>query len=130
MKQRPKGNAAVDLPIRTVSEPNMRDGRWKKSARAKEQRELARMACNVPLSPARTATGIAIYLIRFGKGKLDGDNLQGALKAVRDGVADALGMKDNDPRISWLYGQERAETYSVRIAAGWYVDNPRARRAP
>ena len=34
------------------------------------------------------------------------DNLQSALKGVRDGCADALGVKDNDPRVVWEYGQE------------------------
>jgi hypothetical protein len=48
---------------------------------------------------------------------LDGDNLQRALKAVRDGVADALGIDDGDSRIEWQYGQRRGGKgeYAVEV---------------
>jgi hypothetical protein len=36
---------------------------------------------------------------------LDSDNLQRALKAVRDAVADQLGVNDGDKRVIWLYQQ-------------------------
>lgn len=39
--------------------------------------------------------GYAITLTRISRGKLDDDNLGGALKPVRDGVADALGLKSD-----------------------------------
>lgn len=40
----------------------------------------------------------------------DGDNLPGGtFKNVRDGVADWLNVKDNDPRVQWLYAQKRGE---------------------
>ena len=45
------------------------------------------------------------------------DNLAAALKHVRDGVADALGMDDGDPRLVWLYGQRRGRPgeYAVLV---------------
>jgi hypothetical protein len=48
---------------------------------------------------------------------LDDDNLQGALKSVRDGVADAYGIPDNDSRITWRYSQERCGrgVFGVRV---------------
>ena len=47
---------------------------------------------------------------------LDADNLQGALKAVRDGVADWLRIDDGSARISWIYEQARHDTWMVQIA--------------
>ena len=41
-----------------------------------------------------------------------------SLKAVRDGVADALGLaSDRDPRVAWVVDQERGEPrqYAVRV---------------
>jgi len=47
-----------------------------------------------------------------------GDNLRGALKAVRDQVATWLGVDDADPRVTWEYGQAvdgRPRYQAVRI---------------
>jgi len=46
--------------------------------------------------------------------RMDSDGVASALKAVRDGIADALGIDDGNSRITWIYGQERGE-YSVRV---------------
>ena len=40
--------------------------------------------------------------------------LIGSLKAVRDGVADALSLDDGDPRLTWEYRQETGP-FGVRI---------------
>lgn len=56
-----------------------------------------------------------ITLIRSAARKLDSDNLCGALKFVRDSVAELIlphlpkGRADGDPRIEWLYGQQSGE---------------------
>lgn len=53
---------------------------------------------------------------------LDDDNLRGALKAVRDGVADALRIDDRDPRVTWEYEQRRSQprqwAVEIRIVKG------------
>jgi hypothetical protein len=49
----------------------------------------------------------------------DGDNLATSLKAVRDGVADYLGLRsDRDPRVAWRYAQTHGapHEYAVRVA--------------
>jgi hypothetical protein len=58
-----------------------------------------------------------VTLTRLGQRRLDGDNLQGALKSVRDAVSDALGVDDGDARIEWRYAQQPGATreYAVRI---------------
>lgn len=91
----------ITLPIHTVSEANRRDCWQAKARRAKSQRKTT--AALVP----RFGLPCIVTLTRVGARKLDGDNLQGAMKAVRDGVADCLGVPDNDPRIEWRYGQAK-----------------------
>lgn len=58
-----------------------------------------------------------VTLTRIAPRALDDDNLRGALKATRDGVADALGIDDRDARVEWRYTQERGNprTYAVRV---------------
>jgi hypothetical protein len=48
---------------------------------------------------------------------MDRDNNIASMKHVIDGIADRLGVKDNDPRITWDYAQDtgRGKPYAVRI---------------
>jgi hypothetical protein len=130
----------VTLPLRTVSEANQR-GHWSKGAkRAKEQRSVVALAlgphlrkvvaAHLGIAPA-LRYGLAVTLTRIGPRRLDGDNLQRALKAVRDGVADALGVDDGDERIEWryeqLYAGEGPKGYGVQIRIGALSSSPTAR---
>lgn len=116
----------VTFPMHTVSEANRR-GHWSKHAgRIKGQREAAGLVVQAE-SQQRTGRHASWLLLpaddgpllvtfsRLAPRELDDDNLRGALKAVRDGVADALGIDDRDPRVTWLYAQEKAKGYAVRI---------------
>lgn len=110
----------VHLPIRTVSAMNTREHWGARSRRARQHRDLAH------LSLARHAKGLSkryprmvVTLCRVGiRQGLDGDNLQASLKAVRDGVADALGIDDGSDRIEWRYAQRRGDAWGVEIAIG------------
>lgn len=104
---RTSGDAVVlTLPIPTVSESNAR-GHWsKRHARSAPQRRIVGLV----LRPQLSALGlpVRVLLTRMSAGELDDDNLRGALKAVRDGVADALGLRDDsDARVTWLYAQAK-----------------------
>lgn len=104
----------VELPIKTVGGLNARE-HWRK--RAKRVR-AERIAANFGIrSPKMPSLPVVVTMTRLSAGKLDDDNLQGACKAVRDGIADAYGIPDNDPRITWRYNQERCERgkFGVRI---------------
>ncbi len=101
--------AEVTIPVRTVSETNQRE-HW---ARRHKRRALQRKAVGLAVIGALHAEGIRapchVTLIRVApSGGLDFDNLVSSLKATRDGVADALGLDDADPRIEWTYEQRRA----------------------
>ena len=58
---------------------------------------------------------MGVWLVRRAPRSLDGDNLQRAFKAVRDGVADALEMDDGDSKISWAYDQVKDSEYGIDI---------------
>lgn len=103
------------LPLKTVSESNMREHWAAKASRVKRQRQVARVMTKASALPA------TVTLTRYSAGTLDDDNLRGALKAVRDGIADAFGVPDNDPRIRFAYAQAKAKRgefgVQVRIEA-------------
>lgn len=93
----------VELPLHVESELNLRQHWAKRSARAKLHRHVA--CALVPFHPLPCV----VTLIRIAPRELDDDNLQGGFKAIRDGVADRLGVRDNDPRVQWRYGQARGK---------------------
>ena len=110
----------VLVPIRTWSEANLR-GHWAKRARrARTQRQAARFlvraACNVADTSVLSGP-ITITLTRIAPRRLDSDNLASSLKAVRDGVADAMGVDDGCSRIQWCYAQRKGKPreYAVLV---------------
>jgi len=105
----------VSIPgLRLVSEANSRD-RWAKQKRAKTARQAAKVAtiCEAPYP----ALPLTVTITRIAPGRLDSDNLASSAKAVRDGVADALGIDDGDSAVTWLYAQRKGgvRTYGVEI---------------
>jgi hypothetical protein len=104
---------ALTIRLKTISEANSTD--WGgKIGRKKLQRSIVREKLQIlgPLLPPLPST---IQLIRVGRQELDGDNLQSALKAVRDGVADVYGVDDKDKRYTWNYDQRTGKCYAVEI---------------
>ena len=98
----------ADAPrLRLVSRSNARE-HW--SVRhARDKREAG------ALRAAWTSAGLAgwivplpcsVTLARLGGKEMDGDNLQGALKAVRDAAAKLIGVDDADDRVKWRYRQD------------------------
>jgi len=69
------------------------------------------------------ALGIAwvpctVTMTRISPRGLDsGDNLSSSTKSCRDGIADALGINDRDPRVTWLCLEERGgvNEYAVKV---------------
>jgi len=110
---------AVLLPLRLVSEANMR-GAWQvSSGRKKQHRSVTAMSLRTLAADFQwdNRTPLRITITRIAPAQLDDDNLAGACKATRDGVADWLGVDDRDRRIEWRTAQERGpvKTYGVRI---------------
>jgi len=103
----------VELPgMRLVSEANVRQHWSRKAKRAKSYRSVVCMALGPPW---KGGLPVSILIVRYGPRKLDDDNLVRACKAVRDGVADWLGIDDGDAQLRWTYAQFTDKVYGVRI---------------
>jgi crossover junction endodeoxyribonuclease RusA len=105
---------SIELPIRIESEANGREHWAPKMNRVKMHRQAAIAI------PKHKLPGLPcmVTLTRIAPRRLDGDNLQSGFKALRDGIADRMGVKDNDPGVTWVYAQERAapKVYACRIS--------------
>ncbi len=111
-----------DIPIRVVSEANQREHWRTKAKRAKSQRMIGRLYGNSKVNALRKELilrdGAIITFTRVAFQLMDDDNLAGASKAVRDGVCDALGMKDGPKSgLTFRYAQEQGppKIYAVRV---------------
>lgn len=74
------------------------------------ERKAAFLVC-----PRNLGIPCSVKLTRRGLRAMDSDGLAISFKAIRDGIADRLGINDNDERVTWVYSQERAKGYSVRV---------------
>lgn len=102
------GTVSVVVPIRTVSEANVRSFWAARARRVKAQRwAVAALLRGFRPLPALPAV-VTLKRVAPSSG-LDGDNLQSALKATRDAVAEVLGVDDRDPRVVWVYEQRRGK---------------------
>jgi hypothetical protein len=107
------------VAVKTKSELNNREHWRHTQRRAKSQRHAAM----VETMAAMRATGVEpefpaiVHMVRVGIRRLDGDNLQGSLKHVRDGIADALGVDDGDEsRVLWEYEQKTGKVVGVTVS--------------
>lgn len=120
-------------PIKTLVQVEMRrltpvgqpwEIKWRKPERRKTLRAVTQLEADMVLSPtwqARLDGGIVVTMTRFAARLLDNDNIRDAFKSVRDGVADAWGVRDNDPRVTWEYAQEKHPDSRVNVRIEWKV---------
>ena len=104
----------LTLPLKTVAGLNAREHHLTRASRVRKERAVAANALSERLA-RRSGIPCTVTLTRVSPGTLDDDNLQGALKAVRDGVADALKVDDADPRVRWQYAQAKCPRGSYRV---------------
>lgn len=50
--------------------------------------------------------GVRVTLVAVRQKRLDDDNLAGGFKALRDAIAESLGIDDGDERVEWIYRQQ------------------------
>lgn len=110
------GAAIFILPVEVVSEMNRRDHWAKRYRRAKNQKQIAftltrshaRLFWDRMMNEDRLRLIVTMTrIMRRRQRPFDSDNLAAAFKAVRDGVAKALGIDDGCNQVDWRYGQER-----------------------
>jgi len=107
----------IPLPgLRTPSVANLREHWARRAARTRAQRDLACYAVQGAVRYGYTLPLLVRIVRIMPRGTLDSDNLRMALKAVRDGIADGLGCRNDadSPDLRWCYVQERGPQ-GVRI---------------
>jgi len=118
------------LAVRVESEANLQAAsygqRMAKARRTKIQRSIAKNMVGQALRDIGIRPGYfdagnkdcLVVLTRIAPRSLDDDNLPRSFKAIRDGIAEALGMDDNTKsKLKWQYAQEKGppKQYAIRI---------------
>lgn len=109
----------VTMPIRLVSEANMREHWFVKNKRKKQQQAIVQ-ACWISegMNRVEWRFPLKITFTRIGARRMDSDNLAGSGKAVRDELAKLLGVNDGDEtKVTWHYQQRTGKRgeYAVEI---------------
>lgn len=114
----------ICVPVRLVSESNMREHWTKKIRRKKQQKELICLYLKNEIQTKMTPP-VQITLTRIAPRKLDYDNLVSSMKTVQDAIAgfllpDLAPGRADDPSqgLSFSYGQKRGspKEYGLEIA--------------
>ena len=107
----------LSIPLRTGSGLNDRMHHMARARKVKAERLAVGLVLNTHKAPAGPVTVNLGRVSPSAKG-LDKDNLQGALKGVRDQVSAWLGRDDADESITWNYGQRPGKTkeWAVEIS--------------
>ena len=110
----------LTLPIRTTRGLNDRAHWAAKHQKAKKERGTACMLVRLRMNmqPRLFGYPIIVTLTRLSSSALDDDNLQGALKSVRDGIADAFECDDSGrSRLRFVYMQEKCKrgAFGVKV---------------
>ena len=113
----------IMVPIHTISEANKRE-HWRAGhARHKQQKYAVRLALLSHKLPQKLP--VVVTMTRQSPRTLDSDNLQTAMKNVRDAIAEhfitdkAPGRADDDPRFEWSYHQIKSKERNTKLVFQW-----------
>lgn len=120
------------IPLKTVSESNVREHWHKRAQRHTLQQMIVRSLFVKVLEPIPLPC--TVKMIRLSNKRIDSDNLQMAFKWVRDQLGECLipeerkfyidkkgktrelkGRCDDNPMIKWEYDQEKSKEIGIRI---------------
>lgn len=100
------------------SAANLREHHMTRATRAKKARKAAFDSVSTLLErhfALPRPPELVVLMVRQAPRPLDSDNLASALKAYRDGIADALGIDDRDKRVQWECEQQKCNVPSLRV---------------
>lgn len=111
----------IDLYCPIVSEANNTD-HWTVKRKRKNHQKIEVISAMSHLNLKNLAKyPLLISIIRIGGRKMDDDNYQNAVKAIRDAIADQLnpglapGQADNSDQFSWVYQQQKGSPKRIRV---------------
>ena len=100
------------IPTKTVTGLNAREHFRVRAKRVKAERAAVAQIVRPFFTPC------IVRMVRLSPALCDDDNLQGAMKAVRDEIAKINGVDDGPAGpITWVYAQEKCKrgTFGVRV---------------
>jgi hypothetical protein len=101
----------VTIPLRLQNPLNGGQGRhWvyrSRTRRSQRGTTLLVVAAHLAGQPLTLPVVVTVTRIAPSRGLDPHDGLPASAKAVIDGVADALGVDDRDPRVTWRIDQRR-----------------------
>lgn len=103
----------IHIPLKTVSGMNAREHWRKRARRVKAEREAVGWVV-ATVKPPKLPCTVTLTRLAPSNG-LDSDNLQSSQKAVRDALAQWLGIDDKSPLVTWKYDQRRDKEYGVVV---------------
>lgn len=96
------------LPSRSNSRGHSRWAGEKNKAQRQVGLVIGKLMKQRSLSESPWAAGFCVVrLVRVAPRPVDDDNAKGCLKCVRDGIADAFGIDDRDPRVRYVVDQAK-----------------------
>jgi hypothetical protein len=107
--------------LKLPSVANLREHHMTKASRMKKQRAASFAACrNAILDYVQYVSAPLVFLlVRVAPRPLDRDNAYMSAKACVDGIADAIGVNDRDPRVTFFVAQEKGpEALRVIVVRG------------
>lgn len=116
----PVATAAVALQLRNPlngSGGTTKGARYAANNRRKDERARGRV---LAMRLAKPHCDVVVVLTRISPKAFDSDNLEAAFKSVRDGMAEAWGINDADPRVTWVTDWRQGKAHAVE-AALWVV---------
>ena len=118
-----------EAPAELVSTANLRgasrQAAMAKAAGVKAKREMGRMFARElkwDMEPGRRSMAFAVVVLtRIAPRPLDSDNLESACKAVRDGIAEGLGIDDRSPLVRYVTNQEQGGVRVHRVRCELFI---------
>jgi len=107
----------VNLPTHLPSRANERLHWSKRQKRSRFQRDMAYLCTREALNHQDwPEIPLIVMLTRISPRPLDDDNLRGAFKSIRDGIADVFQLDDSARSpITWRYAQLKGKPAQVTI---------------
>lgn len=114
----PVAVASVPLTLRNPlngSGGTTRGARYAANERRQKERMVGRTLAR-RLSRELPGDRHCVVLTRISPRPFDDDNGAAAFKSVRDGIAEAWGIDDADPRVTWLTDWRKGKQHAVEAA--------------
>lgn len=112
-----QGVVVIDLPgLRLMNPLNGTHGHWAyRSTNRKNVRKVVLLASRSRVRYLELPLLVTMTRIANSDGLDPHDGLPASCKPVVDAIAEALGIDDRDPRVTWAYAQRRGRAYGCEI---------------